>query len=352
MKILSVVGARPQFIKAISVSTALRATFTEVVVHTGQHYDDEMSAVFFRELGIPAPDYNLNIGSGSHGKQTGAMLAALENVIVDETPDCVLTYGDTNSTLAGTLAAAKLNIPIAHVEAGLRSFNRTMPEEVNRVLTDHTSSFLFCPTQKAVDNLTCEGIRAGVHLVGDVMMDTLSIFLPRIDQQNILVELGVEPKVYILATVHRASNTESPEKLKAVFACFAACQLPIIFPVHPRTHSVIEKFDMVLPANVKAIPPVGYLQMLALEKSARFILTDSGGIQKEAYILAVPCITLREETEWNETLIDGWNILVGLNSDRVRQALNQPQKHQAPPPVFGDGRAAQHITRILGEELK
>ncbi|MCC7452227.1 MAG: UDP-N-acetylglucosamine 2-epimerase (non-hydrolyzing) [Anaerolineae bacterium] len=349
MKILSVVGARPQFIKAVSVCAALRASFTEILVHTGQHYNDEMSAVFFRELNIPEPDYNLNVGSSSHGQQTGAMLAELEKVIVAEQPDCVLVYGDTNSTLAGALAAAKLNVPIAHIEAGLRSFNRAMPEEVNRILTDHCSTFLFCPTRKAVDNLGKEGIVQGVALVGDVMMDTLRMFLPQISDTQGLDEFGVEPGTYNLATIHRASNTESAAQLQAVIDCLAVSELPVIFPAHPRTSGALQRYGITLPGHVTLVPPVGYLKMLTLERHAQTILTDSGGVQKEAYMLAVPCVTLRHDTEWVETTADGWNTLVGLDKAKTRAALRQPRPAAAPAPAFGDGTAALKIAACLAD---
>ncbi len=349
MKILSVVGARPQFIKAAPVSTALRAKLHEVLVHTGQHYDAEMSDVFFREMGTPAPDYYLGIGSGRHGQQTGAMLAAIEDVILKEEPDRVLVYGDTNSTLAGALAAIKLHVPVAHVEAGLRSFNRAMPEEINRVLTDHCADMLFCPTQTAVNNLAAEGIRAGVHCVGDVMVDALRAFLPHADERAVLGELGLESGSYVLATVHRASNTDDPAALQAVLDCLAASPWPVVLPLHPRTTAAVTKFGLSFPAQVRAIKPVSYLWMLALEKNARAIMTDSGGVQKEVYMLGVPCITLRSETEWVETLAGGWNILAGTDAGKVSAALARPLPAGTPPPLFGDGTAARQIARIIAD---
>lgn len=347
MKIVSIVGARPQFIKAAPVSASLRQQFSEILVHTGQHYDHGMSAVFFEELGIPEPDYNLSIGSGTHGQQTGQMLAAIEAVLLQEKPDWLLVYGDTNSTLAGAVAAAKLHIPIAHIEAGLRSFNRTMPEEINRILTDHCSRLLFCPTQTAVDNLATEGIRRGVHLVGDVMVDALYYFLPKAEQSPILSQHHLPPGEYVLATIHRASNTDTAEALGQVLTCLAQSQWPVLWPIHPRTAAALQRFSLTPPANVRLIPPVGYLEMLALEKNARFILTDSGGVQKEAYILAVPCLTLREDTEWVETVAQGWNLLVGTDAEKVSEALARPRPDTSPPPVFGDGAAAAQIAQHL-----
>ncbi len=349
MKILSVVGARPQFIKAAPVCQALRRQHHEILVHTGQHYDQGMSAVFFEELGIPEPDFNLGIGSGPHGRQTGKMLAGLETLMDREQPDWVLVYGDTNSTLAGALAAAKLNIPLAHVEAGLRSFNRAMPEEINRVLTDHCAEALLCPTQTAVDNLAKEGIVQGVHLVGDVMFDAMRYFEPRVDGASLLASLGVEAGSYVLATVHRASNTDSEEQLKSALNCLAQSDWPVLLPAHPRTQAAIQRFGLTIPAGITLIEPVGYLQMLALEKNARLIMTDSGGVQKEAYIWGVPCITLRRETEWVETVTSGWNILVGLDEQKTATAMSKSWPESSPPPIFGDGTAAIKIANLLAE---
>lgn len=303
MKIASIVGARPQFIKAAPVSAVLSQDHNEVIIHTGQHYDHGMSSIFFDELGIREPDFNLGIGSGPHGLQTGAMLAAVEKVLLNEHPDWVLVYGDTNSTLAGALAATKLHFPVAHIEAGLRSFNRRMPEEINRVLTDHVSDFLFCPTTTSVENLSNEGIHQGVHLVGDVMYDVLLHFLPlAIKRSKVLDTLLVDPKTYCLATIHRAENTDSSNRLRSLLTCLELTGLPVVFPLHPRTALAIKEFNLELPNNVKGIEPVGYLDMIALLKSAQTVLTDSGGLQKEAFLLGVPCITLREETEWVETI--------------------------------------------------
>jgi len=347
MKILSIVGARPQFIKASPVSHALRQQHEEILVHTGQHYDRALSAIFFEEMGIPKPDYNLGVGSGSHGQQTAQMLTELERLMQQKKPDWVLVYGDTNSTLAGAVAAAKLHIPIAHVEAGLRSFNRAMPEEINRILTDHASTLLLCPTQTAVSHLANEGITDGVHLVGDVMYDAMLSFLPKIDETVVLSQLGVVSDGYVLATVHRASNTDDAESLTAVFDCLALSPFPVLLPAHPRTVAAMKRWHVSLPDGVQLIPPVSYLSMLALEKNARFIMTDSGGVQKEAYLLGVPCITLREETEWVETAVDGWNTITGVDQKKVRAALSTPRPTNAPPPVFGNGAAAVQITELI-----
>ena len=311
MKIVSIVGARPQFVKAAVLSRELRKDHTEILVHTGQHYDTNMSDVFFKELEIPTPDYNLNIGSGNHGEQTGAMLKGIEEVLLKEKPDWCLVYGDTNSTLAGALAAVKLHIKVAHVEAGLRSFNLRMPEEINRVLTDHISDLLLCPTQTAVDNLKNEGISQGVHLVGDVMYEALmwAVEKARI-HSSILTDLNLTPKKYLLATVHRAENTDDPERLSKILSAFNQIPEPLIWPVHPRTRKKLEERNWQPGDHIQLIDPLGYLDMVQLEENAHKIITDSGGIQKEAFWLRVPCITLRDETEWVETIECGCNILV------------------------------------------
>lgn len=353
MNILTIVGARPQFIKAAPVSQALRARHREVLVHTGQHYDAGMSDIFFAELDIPQPDINLDIGSGSHGQQTGRMLMAIEEVLLRERPDWVLVYGDTNSTLAGALAAVKLAIPVAHVEAGLRSFNRAMPEEHNRVLVDHCADLLFCPTQTAVDLLAAEGVKAGVHLVGDVMVDALRQHAALARQRSTaLARLGLAPQSYLLATVHRPYNTDMPEAMRNILAAFDDIYRhtgrPVILPLHPRTRKQLAALGLAAPVGVRLIEPVGYLDMLALEQAAALILTDSGGIQKEAYTLAVPCITLRPETEWVETVQAGWNVVVGADRAAIVQAATQRTWPAGqPPPVFGDGYAAQRIVDLL-----
>ncbi len=355
MKVASIIGARPQFIKAAPVSNVLRRGNAEVLVHTGQHYDAGMSAVFFDELSIPKPDYNLGVGSGSHGRQTGQMLASVEDVLLAERPDWVLVYGDTNSTLAGALAAVKLHIPVAHVEAGLRSFNREMPEEHNRVLTDHCSDLLFCPTRTAVSNLGREGITEGVHLVGDVMYDAVLQFGQLAhDRSSILKDLELGPKSYVLATIHRPSNTDDPSRLRAILDAFVEIDLPLVFPVHPRTNKCIEALEQGATlgrlgrSDVRVIPALGYLDMLQLEQHARLILTDSGGVQKEAYFFAVPCVTLRPETEWLETVEAGWNVIVDIDKARILWAVHARKWPQnRPDSVFGDGAAAERIVEIL-----
>jgi len=318
MKTISIVGARPQFIKAAAVSRVLQKTqgVREVLVHTGQHYDANMSEVFFEELEIPRPDYNLGIGSATHGAQTGRMLEAIEEVLLREKPDWVLVYGDTNSTLAGALAAVKLHIPVAHIEAGLRSFNRRMPEEINRVLTDHASDILFAPTKAAVENLRREGIsEEQIQLVGDVMYDAALYYGKKAEcQSQSLNRLGLKPKEYILATIHRAENTDDPRRLRAIFEGLAEVdqEMKVVLPLHPRTRVVLVEvglYDKVA-RSVCLIEPVGYLDMVMLEKNARAIATDSGGVQKEAFFHRVPCLTLREETEWVELVDLGWNCII------------------------------------------
>ena len=356
MKIVTVVGARPQFIKAAPVSRALReAGLDEFLVHTGQHYDYAMSQVFFDELGLDTPDLDLNVGSGSHGRQTGQMLADLEDVMRVQAPDWVIVYGDTNSTLAGALAAVKLQIPVAHIEAGLRSFNRAMPEEHNRVLTDHCSDLLCCPTQTAVDNLAREGIARGVHLVGDPMYDAVLHFAARARlNSTILRDLGLTPKGYVLATVHRPYNTDQPGNLRSILRALADLDERVVFPVHPRTRQKLAELDgffltASVGANVCLTEPVGYLDMLCLEENARVILTDSGGVQKEAYFLQVPCVTLRPETEWVETVAAGWNVVVGTDRERIVEVVRKgrwPSNTSAG--AFGDGQAGKRIAALFG----
>ncbi|TAJ44254.1 non-hydrolyzing UDP-N-acetylglucosamine 2-epimerase [Methanofollis fontis] len=353
MKILTVVGARPQFIKCAPVSRELRKEHEEVLVHTGQHYDREMSDLFFEELGIPKPDYNLGIGSATHAHQTGEMLAGIEDLILEEKPDLLLVYGDTNSTLAGALAAAKVHVPVAHVEAGLRSFDRRMPEEVNRVLTDHCSDLLLCPTETAMENLRKEGITRGVHLTGDVMVDALLGHAEVAKTSPILAELGLERGQYRLATVHRAENTDDPAKLAAIMGALGDLG-DVVLPCHPRTEKMLKNTGLYEEANrrIRLIPPVGYLEMLALESSAHQILTDSGGVQKEAYVLGVPCITLRETTEWVETVQDSWNMLVGSDHEAIVRAARTFSPKRERSDVFGKGEAARAIAVIIGEKTE
>jgi UDP-N-acetylglucosamine 2-epimerase len=351
MKVFTVVGARPQFIKAAPVSKAIRAQHSEFLVHTGQHYDEAMSEVFFRDLAIPAPDANLGVGSGAHGAQTGAMLAGLEALMQTEQPDWVLLYGDTNSTLAGALAAAKLNLKVAHVEAGLRSYNRTMPEEINRVLTDHVSHLLFCPTQSAIQNLGKEGITQGVHLVGDVMVDALLSAQARAADSPILADLGLAPNQFYLATIHRPANTDSRENLMGILAGLATLQTPIVLPAHPRLTHILEREGLSIPANVRVIPPANYLEMIALLQAAQVIITDSGGLQKEAYILARPCVTVRPETEWVETVQAGWNRLCDPTPSAIEAALQAALSHSPAqhPDFYGAGQASQQIVGLMAD---
>jgi len=362
MKVLTVVGARPQFIKASAVSKAIgefnqhegREHIKEVLVHTGQHYDYEMSKVFFEELDLREPDYYLSVGSGPHGWQTGEMLKRVEEVLLKEKPDLVMVYGDTNSTLAGALAAAKLHIPVAHVEAGLRSFNKRMPEEVNRVLTDHISTYLFCPTRTAVENLSREGIKEGVYLVGDVMCDVLLSNIERVRKKSKILEvLGIESGRYLLATIHRAENVDNPCNLKSIIEAFSLLEETIIFPVHPRTQKALSELGICVNSNIRVINPVGYLDMLNLEKNARLILTDSGGVQKEAYILGVPCITLREETEWVETVEAGWNCLVGVEPIRIKESIKAlSPSSSSRVSIFGNGQSAREIVCVLADSSR
>jgi UDP-GlcNAc3NAcA epimerase len=350
LKLVSVIGARPQFIKAAAVSRKLRDRHTEILVHTGQHYDYQMSGIFFHGLQIPAPDINLSVGSGSHGRQTAAMLHGIEDVLLRERPDWLLIYGDTNSTLAGALAAAKLSVPIAHIEAGLRSFNRRMPEEINRVITDHVSDLLLCPSDTAAGNLAAEGISQNVHVVGDVMLDVLHWARRRAEEHptHILERLGVQRGSYLLATVHRSENTDDVTRLEGILRAFNRLDEPIVFPVHPRAQKVIAQSSCRLKSHVRLIDPQGYLDMMGLIAGARLVLTDSGGLQKEAYWLSVPCITLREETEWVETTQTGWNRLAGTDADQIVRAVRSlvpPDNH---PALYGDGDAAARCVDLLG----
>lgn len=357
MKIVTIVGARPQFIKAAPVSKALRAAgHTEYLLHTGQHYDHGMSQVFFDELGLPSADINLDVRSGNHGEQTGRMLVRIEEVLLSEKPDRVLVYGDTNSTLAGALAAVKLHIILAHVEAGLRSYNRRMPEEHNRVLTDHCADLLFCPTKTAVENLAAEGLTRGVHEVGDPMYDAVLMFSQKArERSTILQKLGLKNGCYLLGTIHRAYNTDDPQILKAIFLALQDIDETIVFPLHPRTRQKVMDYglldDISTQRNLLLIDPVDYLDMLILEQNARMILTDSGGVQKEAFFFAVPCLTLRPETEWVETVRSGWNLLVGVDPEKISAGLQHtfPAADQRPA-MFGNGHSASAIAQILGNQ--
>lgn len=347
--LLTVVGARPQFVKAAPLSRALRRRFREVLVHTGQHYDREMSETFFEELRIPPPDRHLGIGSGSHGRMTGRMLEALEAVLLTRRPDLVLVLGDTNSTLAGALAAAKVGIPVAHVEAGLRSFDARMPEEINRTLTDHLSRLLFCPTATAVRNLRREGISRGVHQVGDVMQDAILQSLARA-RRLASPEARLARGSYYLATLHRQENVDDPERLRAIVGALERLDRPTLLPIHPRTRDRVRRLGLRPGGALLLKPPAPYLDMLLLESRARVILTDSGGVQKEAFILGTPCVTLRESTEWVETLRAGANRLAGADPERIRRAVAAAERRGRVRPagdVYGRGRAAETIARVL-----
>ena len=348
MNILTVVGARPQFIKAAPVRRALEsAGHTEILVHTGQHYDDALSAAQFRDLELADPEINLCVGSGRQGAQTAQMLTGLEEVILEHRPDWVLVYGDTNSTLAGALAAAKLHVPLAHVEAGQRSFNRCMAEEVNRVLTDHMSDLLLCSTLTARENLAAEGIRAHAYVVGDVMIDALSWVLQRSQTPGARARLGLKSAGYLLVTLHRAENTDAPARLCAILAALNELGEPVVFPVHPRTRKAIQALGWAPASHVCLIEPVGYREMIELQRDARLILTDSGGIQKEAYALGVPCVILREETEWVEIVDAGWAVLAGADVGRIHAAVRTMTPKTTRAPLHGDGRAAERCVAHL-----
>jgi UDP-N-acetylglucosamine 2-epimerase len=356
MKIVSIVGARPQFIKAAPVSVALRKQHEERLLHTGQHYDDNMSKVFFEDLGIPRPDINLEIGSDSHARQTAAIMIGVENYLQQEKPDVVLVYGDTNSTLAGAIAAAKLHIKIAHVEAGLRSFNRDMPEEINRIVADKVADILFCPTATAVKNLAGEGITTGVFNIGDVMFDAALKFAPIAEQKSqILERLLIQPKKVFLLTLHRAENTDSFDNLSNIVSAIIQSNKIIVFPAHPRTIKFLKRFRLYEKIdradNILLIEPVSYIDMIVLEKNAKKILTDSGGVQKEAYFYQVPCITLRNETEWVETVADGWNCLVGADVEKILIAINEFSPVGEQQGHYGDGKASEKLVEVLNHSF-
>ena len=343
MRVVTVVGNRPQFVKAAAVSRRLRERHEELLVHTGQHYDDDMSRVFFEELALPPADRELRVGSAPAPVQTGRMMEALQPVLADSRPDLVMVYGDTNSTLAG----AQLHVPVAHVEAGMRSFDRDMPEELNRVLTDHASALLLCSTDTAAGNLRGEGISDGVRVVGDAMADVLVEMAPLArDRSSALEATGVERGAYLLATVHRAGNVDDPERLAAVVELLSALPAPVVFPVHPRTRARLEASGLEArlerSSGVRTTPPLGYLDLIALAASARGVVTDSGGLQKEAYLLGVPCVTLRDRTEWVETVDAGWNTLVDLDAEAAARALERPPP-DARPDLYGGGHASERI---------
>jgi len=352
VRILTVIGNRPQFVKAAAVSRLLRERHDELIVHTGQHYDDELSKVFFEELGVPAPARELHAGGGSNTEQTARILGLLEGVLAEVEPDLLLVYGDTNSTLAGSLAAAQAGVPAGHVEAGMRSFDRTMPEELNRVLTDHASGLLLCSTETAVENLERENVAGEVHLVGDVMADVSLAFRPIAEERStVMADLGLEHGEYLLATAHRAGNVDDPARLERLVSLLESLPRPCVLPLHPRTAARLEssglreRLDRA--KHLRLTPPLGYLDFMALAMHADAILTDSGGVQKEAYLLGVPCVTLRENTEWVETVQSGWNTLVGLDSEAASAALDRPPPPGDRPELYGGGHAAERVCDVL-----
>ncbi len=352
VKVITIIGARPQFIKASVVSRVFKQcceSVEEILVHTGQHYDENMSKVFFDELGISKPDYNLGVGGGSHGQNTGRMIEKIEDLLLVEKPDWVLVYGDTDSTLAGALAAVKLHIPVVHIEAGLRSFNRRMPEEVNRVLTDHIATLLFAPTELAVSNLVNEGIeRSKIHLVGDVMYDAALYFYKKAEQKSKILEtLKLSSKEYVMATIHRQENTDDKHRLSSIINGLSQSSVTVILPLHPRTKKQLNLFGINIETPIQVVEPVGYLDMIMLEKNARAIATDSGGVQKEAYFYQVPCVTLREETEWVELVEQGVNLLVGYDENAIAKSITTSFSHRWMEGMYGDGEAAYKIVNEI-----
>jgi UDP-N-acetylglucosamine 2-epimerase (non-hydrolysing)/UDP-GlcNAc3NAcA epimerase len=349
LKIATVIGNRPQFVKAAAVSPALRREHEELLVHTGQHYDDELSTIFVDELDVPRPEIELGLGGGTNSEQTARMLGALAELLGDEAPDAVLVYGDTNSTLAGALAAAQAQIPVAHVEAGMRSFDRAMPEELNRVLTDHVAALLLAPSQVAISNLEREGVAGEIELVGDVMVDIAALLAPRArEDDGPLRAAGVQPGAYLLATAHRAANVDDPRRLERLVELLLGFDEPVVLPLHPRTRARLQEAGLLerLAAGTTLLAPLGYLAFGALLHRARAVLTDSGGVQKEAYLAGVPCVTLRDTTEWVETVDSGWNVLVDLDADAARAALQRGTPAQRPE-LYGDGHAGARVVAAL-----
>lgn len=350
MRVLSVLGARPQFVKAALLSAEFaRRGIDEIIVHTGQHYDPGMSDVFFEQLRIPAPRHHLGVGSGKHGEQTGEMLKRLEPIVEEERPDWLLVYGDTNSTLAGALTGAKMHVPVAHVEAGLRSFNRAMPEEINRIVADHVGDLLLVPNAQAAQQLASEGITRGVRVVGDLMVDLAMRAAASVPAQPpVLENLRLHPRSYGVATIHRASNTDDPQTFLRLIEGLRAVAMPVVFPVHPRTRALAQRFGVGKNDNIIRIDPLPYLEMIALVSHAAAVFTDSGGLQKEAFVLKTLCVTLREETEWIETLEDGWNVLAGSDPSKIAAASRRPVPMRQGQP-YGDGHAAGNIADALLE---
>jgi UDP-N-acetylglucosamine 2-epimerase len=351
VRIVTVIGNRPQFVKAAAVSRLLREAHDELLVHTGQHYDDELSTVFVEELGVPRPERELEIHGGTNTEQTGRMLAALGPLLAQEKPDAVLVYGDTNSTLAGALAASQAQIPVAHVEAGMRSFDRAMPEELNRVLTDHMSDLLLCPSQTAVENLERESVAGQIELVGDVQTDIAMIFQPRaLEDSRPLKDAGVRPGEYLLVTAHRAGNVDDPQRLRQLVDLLLALGAPTVLPLHPRTGARLDAagwLDELQDADhITLTPPLGYVAFTSLLVHSFALLTDSGGVQKEAYIAGVPCVTLRDTTEWVETVESGWNVLVDLDKDAALNALDRKIPSERPE-LYGDGDAGERVVQSL-----
>ncbi len=347
MKIVTILGARPQFIKASTISKKFLeyTSINEIIIHTGQHFDKNMSQVFFSQMGLPAPKYNLGIQSLPHGAMTGRQLEQVEKVLMKEFPDYVLVYGDTNSTLSGALASAKLNIPVIHVEAGLRSYNKSMPEEINRILTDHMSDLLFAPTQTGVDNLIKEGVsNKKIHYSGDVMYDSAILFSSETSQgKSIIEKLELKPLKFILATFHRQNNTDNPKKLKNIVKALSGSRLPVVLPLHPRTKGILKKHDIILDYPIVPIDPVGYIDMICLEKNSYKIITDSGGVQKEAYFFEKNCIILRDETEWVELKKTNAHYLVGNDFNKITDLMNSAHIYYKNKKIFGDGNASKII---------
>jgi len=348
VRVLTVVGNRPQFVKAAAVSDWLRAVAGEVLVHTGQHYDDELSRIFFEELALPRPEHHLKLGGGSNSAQTARMLAALAPLVEREAPDALLVYGDTNSTLAGALAGAQAGVPVAHVEAGMRSDDRRMPEELNRVLADHAAALLLCSSEAPAERLRSERVAGEVVVVGDVMVDVAQLVQPRARARTDVLEAhGVRPGGYLLATAHRAGNVDEPERLRRLVALLAGLPGPVVLPLHPRTRARLEAAGLARElGDVRVVAPLGYIEFTALLVHARAVLTDSGGVQKEAYLAGVPCVTLRDRTEWTETVAAGWNVLADLDAAAARAALDRAPPAERPP-LYGDGRAGERVVAAL-----